>query len=70
MLTRKTAVRKKVCSLQAGSRICRQYQIDSSRILMIVSGPGRHAVPKMLRRLLLERRRFIPGARDVTAAAQ
>ena len=44
--------------------------IDATRLVMIVSGPGRHAAPDMLRRFLPELRPFTPGTRDCATAAQ
>lgn len=44
--------------------------IDATRLVMIVSGPSRHAAPEMLRRHLPELQPFTPGLRDLAAAAR
>ena len=44
--------------------------IDSTRLVMIVSGQGRHEAPEMLKRLLPELRPFTPGSPDFVNAAQ
>ena len=44
--------------------------IDTTRLVMIVSGEGRHRAPDMLRRHLPELRPFTPGVRDIAIAAR
>ena len=44
--------------------------IDTTRLVMIVSGQDRHAAPELLRRLLPELRPFIPGSRAFDNAVQ